>query len=223
MKINSIALPGQRKKHLISYRHLVVSTCFLLSIGVFFNKLNAETPNKRHSIDLKLAYWLNTKSGVSVQSDEYTVEADKGGLSGKIAYGYYFDGDFALYVSAGILQSRATITGYSVEASTIVPVLAGCKYYLTKLSNSTAARLYLLGAPGLLIGSESDIARTSLNAHTETAFIIYVGAGIDFILGSVVKLTADVGYNLAADFSESIAGRKNYSGPEISVGFGFTF
>jgi len=204
-------------------RHLVISICILLFIGLSINQVNGETVNKRHSIDLKAAYWDNAKSEASVKSNGYTVEADTGGLSGKIAYNYHFSDEFALNVSAGVLQSKAKVTGLSIESSTIIPVLLGVKYYLIKFSAESPVKPYLLGAPGILIGTESSVAQISINAHTETTFMIYVGAGVDFILGSLVKLTADAGYDLMTDFSESIAGRKNYSGLEFSIGLGFMF
>jgi len=204
-------------------RHLVFSICILLFIGLSTNQVYAEIVDKRHSIDLKLAYWNNAKSEASVKSNGFTVEADTGGLSGKIAYNYRINDKFALNVSAGVLQSKASVTGLSVESSSVIPVLLGAKYYLTKSSNDSPIKPYLLGAPGFLIGTESSVAQISVNAHTEAAFMIYVGAGVDFILGSLVKLTADVGYDLATDFSESIAGRENYSGPEFSIGLGFMF
>ena len=43
------------------------------------------------------------------------------------------------------------------------------------------------------------------------------------VLGSLVKLQADMGYNLFADFLEDIGNWKNYSGPEFSIGLGLMF
>jgi len=49
------------------------------------------------------------------------------------------------------------------------------------------------------------------------------GIGFIIILGSLVKLHADMGYNLLTDFLAEIGNRKNYSGPEFSIGLGFMF
>jgi len=44
-------------------RNLVISICVLLFIGLSINQVNGETVNKRHSIDLKAAYWDNAVRG----------------------------------------------------------------------------------------------------------------------------------------------------------------
>ena len=52
---------------------------------------------------------------------------------------------------------------------------------------------------------------------------LYAGIGSDFILGSLIKLQADIGFNLFTDFQNNIGSRKNYSGPEFAVGIGIMF
>jgi len=63
----------------------------------------------------------------------------------------------------------------------------------------------------------------SVEEHKESAMVVYAGIGFNIILGSLVKLHADMGYNLVTDFLEEIGNRKNYSGPEFSIGLGFMF
>ncbi len=45
----------------------------------------------------------------------------------------------------------------------------------------------------------------------------YVGGGVDFAIGRYLMLGASAGYHLIADFAEPIRGRKNFSGPELSI------
>ncbi len=45
----------------------------------------------------------------------------------------------------------------------------------------------------------------------------YVGGGIDFAIGRYLMLGASAGYHLIANFAEPIRGRKNFSGPELSI------
>ena len=76
---------------------------------------------------------------------------------------------------------------------------------------------------GMLHGSESGIKILSVNQHSETAMGGYLGIGTDVILGSLVKLHTDLGYNLFTEFERPIGSRDNYSGPEFSLGIGFMF
>ena len=41
--------------------------------------------------------------------------------------------------------------------------------------------------------------------------------GIDFAIGRYLMLGASAGYHLIANFAEPIRGRKNFSGPELSI------
>ena len=75
----------------------------------------------------------------------------------------------------------------------------------------------------ILFGTESSVKILSVEERTESAIGVYAGIGSDIILGSLVKLHADVGYNLFTDFSEEIGSRKNYSGPKFSIGLGLMF
>ena len=45
----------------------------------------------------------------------------------------------------------------------------------------------------------------------------YVGGGVDFAIGRYLMLGASAGYHLIANFAEPIRGRKNFSGPELSI------
>ena len=45
----------------------------------------------------------------------------------------------------------------------------------------------------------------------------YVGGGVDFAIGRYLMLGASAGYHVIANFAEPIRGRKNFSGPELSI------
>lgn len=49
----------------------------------------------------------------------------------------------------------------------------------------------------------------------------HLGGGVDFAIGKRFVIGASAGYHLIANFSEAIRGRKNFSGPELSVGLSF--
>ena len=45
----------------------------------------------------------------------------------------------------------------------------------------------------------------------------YIGGGVDFAIGRYLMLGASAGYHVIANFAEPIRGRKNFSGPELSI------
>ena len=45
----------------------------------------------------------------------------------------------------------------------------------------------------------------------------YVGGGVDFAIGRYLMLGASAGYHVIANFAEPIRGRRNFSGPELSI------
>jgi len=101
--------------------------------------------------------------------------------------------------------------------------MSGLKYYFTEMVGGNSFRPYLYGSAGVLIGSETGVDIFSIEAHTESAIGVNIGVGTDIILGSLIKLHTDIGYNLFTDFETPIGNRTNYNGPEFSFGFGFMF
>ena len=191
------------------------------------NHSYADSPKNRHSIDVQFSFLKNSKSSVEVGIGGFEVNAGNEGIGGKVTYNYFVDDEFAINVSAGVISSSATVSNSyfnsSVNTSIVMPIMFGLKYYFTKYDETKSIRPYLSGAGGFLIGSETETGSTKVSVSTETAVNVYFGAGADFILGKLVKLNADIGYNLSSDFSEPIGARQNYGGPEFSVGVGFMF
>ena len=199
---------------------LLCTLVFVISNQVFSDI--PDKPRNRHSIGIKFSFLKNAKSEVEVGICG-DVKASNEGLGGKIAYNYLFDDEFAINVSAGLLSSSVTVSATETSTSSIIPIMLGVKYFLISYSNEKPVKPYLTGASGLLIGSETETSITTISASTETALNLYIGAGADFVLGSLVKLNVNAGYNLASDFSEPIGSRKNFSGPEFSFGVGLMF
>ena len=204
-----------------------MKTIILLCTLVFVisNQVFSDTPDKpknQHSIGIKFSFLKNAKSEVEVGIFG-DVKASNEGLGGKITYNYLLDDEFAINVSAGLLSSSVTVSATETSTSSIIPIMLGVKYFLISYSNEKPVKPYLTGASGLLIGSETETSITTISASTETALNLYIGAGADFVLGSLVKLNVNAGYNLASDFSEPIGSRKNFSGPEFSFGVGLMF
>lgn len=195
-------------------------------IFAFSNQVFADTPDKpkkQYSIDIQFSFMKNSKSEVEVGIGGVNVNAGNEGLGGKITYNYLLDDEFAINISAGLLSSNVTVSATETSTSSIIPIMFGVKYFLINYSNEKPVKPYLTGATGLLIGSRTETSVTTVSASTETALNLYLGAGADFVLGSLVKLNAGAGYNIASDFSEPVGSRKNYSGTEFSFGVGLMF
>ena len=176
-----------------------------------------------HSVDLRISFWNNSQSGVSVGFQGVSVETGTGGFSGRIMYNYYPGPLYSFNVSVGILTSEVKVENLSNYTSSVIPILMGMKYYFATSDENTPFRPYISGSMGALIGTESATGVRGVYTHTESAVGGSAGLGSDIILGSLIKLHADIAYNLFSDFEDEIGGRTNYSGPEFSFGIGFMF
>jgi caspase domain-containing protein len=58
---------------------------------------------------------------------------------------------------------------------------------------------------------------------TEVTIGAFLGGGVDFHLGRNFSMGVTTGYNWVGDFATPIGGRTNYSGFELSLGFGWVF
>jgi hypothetical protein len=152
-----------------------------------------------------------------------SIDVGTGGVSGKLVYNFYSNPEMAFTFSVGIMAAKVNVETFSSYTSTVSPIMTGLKYFFLDYDTNNALRPYLSGSFGILLGIESGVKYLSAGTHNETAIGASAGFGTDIILGSLVKLNADIGYNLFSEFSEEIAGKKNYSGAEFSFGIGFIF
>jgi hypothetical protein len=177
----------------------------------------------KHGVDLRLAFWDHSSGGAAVNLNGLSIDVGTGGVSGEIMYNFYSSPDLAFTFSVGLMAAEVNVETFSNYTSTVAPVMMGLKYYFLSIDSNSALRPYLSGSFGVLLGMESGVKAFSVGTRTETTIGANARFGTDIILGSLVKLHADIGYNLFSDFGEEIAGKKNYSGAEISFGVGFTF
>jgi len=187
------------------------------------NLINQNNDYPKHSIDLRISMWRNSSSDVSVGIPGVSVDVGSGNTGGRIMYNYYPNQSYAFTFSIGVLATEVKVKTFSNYTSTIVPIMMGAKYFLIQNGSDLPFRPYLSGMIGILNGSESSVKILSVNSHTETAMGGYLGFGADMILGSLVKLHTDLGYNLFTEFDRPIGSKDNYSGPEFSLGIGFMF
>ena len=210
--------------------YLTVLTSLLLFFNSIFGQVSDELERSlssndypKHAIDLRIAFGDHSVGGVSVGAGGYNVDVGTGGIGGFISYNYYPNSNYAFTFSAGAMASEVRVETFSSYTSTVIPIMMGMKYYFADVDKNNTLRPYLSGSLGTIIGTETGVDILYAGTHTENAFGANVGFGTDIILGSLVKLHADIGYNLYSDFKEPIGGRDNYSGAEFSFGIGFMF
>ena len=187
------------------------------------SSINVNNDYPMHSVDLRISFWNNSQSAVSVGFGGVSVDAGTGGISGRIMYNYYPNSMYSFNISAGVMNTEVKVQNFSTYTSTVIPIMMGMKYFFVDSPENNTFRPYISGSIGGLFGTESATGILNIYSHNETAIGASAGIGSDIILGSLVKLQADISYNLFTDFSEEIGSRKNYSGPEFSFGIGFMF
>jgi outer membrane protein W len=181
----------------------------------------------RSALEVQFGFWGGAKASNSVTMNGIQSEANTNGFSGSLVFSHWTQEQLAVTFSAGLLAGKASSTvstsTINQQASAIIPVLLGVKYYFLSTAQDDAVRPFLSTAMGAYIGSEAENTVMSQSTHSETSFGGQVGAGIDFLLGSHVNLGASVRYNMMSDFSTPIGARSNYNGFNASIGIGIIF
>ncbi|MBM4160140.1 MAG: hypothetical protein FJ217_03475 [Ignavibacteria bacterium] len=178
--------------------------------------------------ELQLGLWNEMRAGNQVGLGGATSEAKSRGFLGGISYSYWMREHLAISLAAGILAAEATSSQPFLwtpeqRSSSVVQILVGIKYHLLEPEPDESVRPYVAAAIGPVLGSESENAVFSQAAHSENAVGLRLGAGIDFLAGSWLKFGVNAGYNVMSDFRTPIGARKNYNGPDFSLGVGFLF
>ena len=182
----------------------------------------------RNRIDLR---WTISRQqdGWSSVSDS-VVETSVTGFGGGLDYYRWFREDWALAVSASGRAVDATtyvgIPGTTTEATSISSLLVGVRWYPT--SRPTASvRPWVSGMLGPYIGSGTTTRSGVPGSVVETKVLAvpgaYVGAGVDFRIGGHFMLGISIGADLPADFSDELAGTKNYRALQMGMSFGWAW
>jgi uncharacterized caspase-like protein len=184
----------------------------------------------RNRIDLRWTISRQQDGWASVESPGGVVETSVQGFGGGLDYYRWFREDLALVVSgmgrAVDVNTYNAVPGTRTEATTISAFLVGMRWYPTK-NPRASVRPHLTAQVGPYIGTGSVTASTWPGTLTETKVLAvpgaYVSAGADFRIGSGFVLGAVVGAELPANFSEDLAGTKNYRAFQIGLSFGWTW
>lgn len=183
----------------------------------------------RHRIELRVGRGRSFEPrDVSPEcSDRLTV--DLRDLLVVFSYSYWAREKLAADVTfrALVVEARST-SGPSSACETAVVLssaLFGIRYYPFAIPESFL-RPYLSAAVGPYLSVESTWdAQLDRNDRTRTrgSFGTYVGGGLDVQMGRYFMVGFNAGYHFVDDFSDPVADRKNYSGPEYGIGFSIIF
>ncbi|MGD8779496.1 MAG: outer membrane beta-barrel protein [Ignavibacteria bacterium] len=207
------------------FKKLVFSIVLLLVFTS--NHAFAKDSFSSSSIEVRALFLHHSKSETLVNINGSNIDVKNNGFGGVIEYSYHFDDIWAFFFNAGGVAAKVEASidhgDVSSEVSTVTPILMGAKLYLNNYSNEIPIKPFIKAGLGIYMGNESKSEVITVENHTESAVGAYVGGGVDFLLLPFLKATMQAGYNTITDFDRSIGGRLNYTGPEVSLGFGFLF
>jgi len=182
-----------------------------------------------HAIELSVGLLHSGSSSVTISAGTVSSGVSERGVLGSLRYAYWVEDDLALQVSAGVLNADATTTvsggAVSAESASVIPVLFGLKFQPFAFREGSGLRPYLYGSLGPCIGYSSGVqagATTASTVRWEMAMGARLAAGLDFLLRRLLTIGLQMGYLGMIDFENAIGGRRNYSGPELSLSIALT-
>lgn len=140
---------------------------------------------------------------------------------GSVGVGYHISEDFMVGVSAGVIAAKVSVHDDTPHRSEVViPVLFGIRYYSHFHSFDSTLHPYLSLSLGPFIGlvSRDDVEPEVV--RSEAAFGGKIGAGIEKRFGENFVLSLNGALYLVGNYAGAIAGRRNFNGSELSIGFG---
>ena len=204
---------------------LIIFICILAFQATSTAQLEPIKLLGRHTITFEGG--AKTNSNTSVITNTSGVEA-KTGFVGSFNYGYWFDEEWAISLSAGVFGAGASTkyniigTNFNAETNSILPFLFGVKYYPAKLAMGAVGRFYA----GLAVGDYVGVAtKTSYLMNqtvvTESSFGGQIFVGVDLFIASWFKLGPKLSYHYLGNYSDVISTTKNLSGAAFSLEAGF--
>jgi hypothetical protein len=185
----------------------------------------------RNRIDLRLTFSRHGDRWASASGAFASVDTSVSGFGGGLDYYHWFREDLALAFSvSGRAVDVSTYVGVPggtrTNASTISSLLVGVRW--TPASHPTASiRPYLTGMVGPYIGTGTTTGAGWTGSAVETKVQAvpgaYLGGGVDFRVGGHFMLGVGIGADLPANFSEDLAGTRNYRAFQMSLTFGWAW
>jgi len=182
----------------------------------------------RNRFELRFGMW---HSGISDPYDHVTSGSQALDLVGGFEYARFLSEKLTFTVGAHVLspESGSTVdsSGVFSGSQAVMAMPLGFRYNPLKEPWRHAAKPYFAAGVGPVIGEQSgsSISRAGIFSGSRTSATIggFLGGGVDVHVSRHLSIGLTGGFNWMADLPEPIGGRDNYSGFELSLGFGWVF
>ncbi len=181
----------------------------------------------RHRLEFRAGYWdsgRHQRLSPHVYIQEKTHVED---LVGAFSYAYWAYDKMATDITfKGLVAEVTSIDGASGESESAVIITSamfGIRFYPVS-SALSPLRPYITASVGPYLGIESHKETENHTNHTVKTtktlgtFGGYLGGGLDIQIGRRLMVGVHAGYNVMADFPETLGIENNYSGVELSAG-----
>lgn len=204
-----------------------LSLLFLFCFFVGITQAQNYQLSGRSAIGFNLGLYSGSKTTNTVSINGMNTDVSSNGFSGNIFFSHWLQENLSLKLSAGLLTGSANVVINSMsttqQASAVFPILLGLNYYILEPTSSDAIRPFISASIGMYVGSEAKNTTLSQQVHSENSIGGRLGLGSDFLVSNHFILGANLGYNLMADFSNPVAGKKNFNGLDFSFQLDYVF
>jgi len=183
----------------------------------------AEGPQGTVSAEVRAGLWLASNVR-SLTASAGNVESEPGAaFQGGVGVDYCISDEFAVDLSLGIIAARINTheeaLHSSQESEFVVPLLIGLRYYSHAHTIDSTLHPYISVSVGPFAGLVSRDDTESKIVRSEVSFGGRIGGGIEKQIGDEFVLSLNGGLFLMSNYAGTIGGRRNFNGPEISIGF----
>jgi hypothetical protein len=178
----------------------------------------------RHRLELRAGFW-DAGMQQSFSVTPYRMETTRvENVAGAFSYAYWVNDRVATDITLKGMVAGVTSVEWSSGVTDSAVVLASATFGVRLYPISSARsplRPYITAAVGPFLGVESHKEinfRVSEYVRTLGTVGGYLGGGVDFQMGHHMMAGIHVGYNVMADFPETLGLERNFSGVEFSAG-----
>ncbi len=191
------------------------------------NSYHPRSLTGRHCIQLS-AGLLDWSSNHSTATGSAKSDIGSIGFVGSVAYSYWVRNDLAVGVTLGVMDVGVTASArtgdINSKAAVVTPVLIGATLYPRALAISESILPFISASAGPYVGSSTNsvVSAGSVSNESVSEAVLggRLGAGVEWFVGYRYTLSLAAGYHVLGDFDVRIGSKNNYSGPEITMGFG---
>ena len=209
---------------IVSVKPILVLIFGIILVGVPPAMLAENGSQGEASVVFTGGLWLASGNNVEITHGGIVRSEISTAFLGSAGVDYHISEDFLVGVSAGIIAAKVSVQAdpphRSEQSEVVIPVLFGVKYYSHFHSFDSTLHPFLSLSLGSFIGlvSKEDV-ETEL-VRSEPAFGGKIGAGIEKRIGENFVLSLNGALYLVSNYAGAIAGRRNFNGSELSIGFG---